>query len=129
MSIGRKVNRKGRSRGVERFVMLYHYLLRSPAWQHLTPVERCLLVELYSRFTGNNNGDIGLGCREAAMALGVSPNSASRAFRELAAKGFVEATSRGAFTRKNRFATTWRLTEFGVGDELPTKDFMRWQPS
>ena len=41
------------------------------------------------------------------------------------------AVTKGAFSLKKRHATEWRLTEFpcDLTHALPTKDFMRWQPS
>jgi DNA-binding transcriptional MocR family regulator len=69
--------------------------------------------------------------REAAAELRISPATASRALKSLQHNGFIVAETRGAFSLKKRHATEWRLTEFpcDVTHALPTKDFMRWQPS
>ena len=44
--------------------------------------------------------------------------------------GFLVLMKKGAFSLKHRHATEWRLTEFpcDVTHDLPTKDFMRWNP-
>jgi hypothetical protein len=46
----------------------------------------------------------------------------------LAERGFIRFTQPGAFTYKKRHASEWELTAWSVGEELPTKNFMRWQP-
>ena len=124
----RRQNATGRSSAVARHVRLYHWLLDSPAWKSLPPVERALYIELCQRFNGMNNGRIGLSVRNAGEALGVSKNSASRAFKTLVDHGFIEVTRKGHFDRKLRHASEWRLTEHpcDVTGELATKAFMRW---
>ena len=54
----------------ERFVALRHWMLKSPAWRSLSPVERSLYVELAARYNGQNNGRIHYSVRDAAGALG-----------------------------------------------------------
>jgi hypothetical protein len=124
----RRQNATGRSRGDVRHVRLYHWLLDSPAWKSLKPVERALYIELAQRFNGSNNGHIGLSVRDAGDALRISKNTAARAFMTLQKRGFVEVVRRGHFDRKQRHASEWRLTEHpcDVTGELATKAFMRW---
>ena len=117
----------GRSRS-KRFVLLEHPLLNSAAWLSLKCEPRALYVELRRRFNGANNGKISLAVREAAKLLHIAKDTATKAFRELEAKGFIRANQRGDFNWKERHATTWILTEENFGDSLPTKEFMRWQP-
>ena len=64
--------------------------------------------------------------RELASRLGVSRQVATKALAQLADRGFIVMTERGAFTRKIRHATGWRLTEFGYNGRSATKEFMRW---
>jgi len=45
--------------------------MKTVAWQALTPNERCIYLEIKKRFNGSNNGEIGLGVREAADAIQV----------------------------------------------------------
>jgi hypothetical protein len=117
----------GMSRG-DRFVMLQHWLLRSAAWQSLSPVARCLLIEVWQCHNGQNNGRISFSVREAAKRLRISKDTAAKAFGELETKGFLKARQRGSFTYKQRHATEWILTAECLNDELPSKDFMRWSP-
>jgi DNA-binding HxlR family transcriptional regulator len=118
----------GRRKGEARHVRLYHWLLDCPAWQSLSPAARCAYLELKFIYNGGNNGRIGLSARRLGACIHVSKNTAARALRELQEKGFIERVTAGAFHRKVRHATEWRLTEekCDVSGALPTKAFMRW---
>lgn len=124
---GRKVNATGRNE-TERFVKLDHWMLESASYAALRPVARALLVELARRFNGVNNGQIGLGEREAAERLGMTDRKAvRRAMAELQDAGFIVKTRAGGFNMKargDRRATEWRLTWLPCGDERSTREFM-----
>ena len=121
-------DQKGRSVKSARHVRLYHWLLTSQAWRHLSPLARALYVEVCQRNNGTNNGQISFGVREAAEALGVSKNMPSKLFGELQEKGFLAKTMASSFTLKTKTATEWRLTAEPCGGETATKDFMQWKP-
>lgn len=125
-----KHNPTGRNKNAPRHVRLHLWVLDSLAYRSLSLAGRCLLVELYAFYNGNNNGDLFLSCRLAAARLGISKSSTSLAFRELTAKGFIKPKQRGAFSLKvkPKLSTTWVLTEFPYLDKLPTKEFMKSQP-
>ena len=112
-----------------RFVALEFYLLNSPAWKALCPGECRLYIEIKRRYNTYNNGDIGLGVREAAAEIGVNKDTVSKWFRGLQRKGFIQVSTRGTFDhRKNRKATTWILTEYPLeGQVRGTKEFMNWK--
>jgi hypothetical protein len=126
MEMARKSSR--RSDGQGRFVRLFHWMLQSPAWQSLSPVQRALYLELAQRYTGFNNGRIGLSARDAAEALGSSKSTVARAFAALVERGFIEQQKRGHFDRKSRHASEWRLTieNCDVTGALASKAFMKW---
>lgn len=113
------------------FVMVPLWLVKTLAWQHLDPPARALYLELRQRFNGHNNGMIGLGCREAAKAINVGPDTASRAFRKLSELGFIEATSKGGFSQNGRRATEWLLTELPDSrtGHHAKKPFASWKPA
>lgn len=117
----------GRSAKQERYVRHWYWQLNSEAWKALSMTARCLEMELKALFNGANNGEIFLSVREAAKRLGVSPNTAAKAFRELEEKCFIIAKQRGHFDWKQRHATSWILTEFEYNGKAATKDFMRWK--
>lgn len=123
-----KPDAKGRRVASLGHVRLYHWMMRSKAWQHLSLPGRALLVELYSLYNGINNGEIPLAVREAARRLGIGKNTATKLFHDLQELGFIRPNQRGNFDWKKRHATTWVLTEFEFAGQLATKDFMRWPP-
>ena len=103
-------------------------MMDSPAWQSLSLGARCLLLEVWNRHTGENNGAISMSIREAATLLGAGKNSTDRWFHELEHKGFLIARRRGAFTLKTRTATAWELTMEPCDGRAASKEFMRWRP-
>jgi hypothetical protein len=131
-----KANAKGRSRGA--FVMVQHSLLNSPAWLDLSGVGVKLLLHLMKLSEGNNGwghgkgepGDLYLGERAAAQAIGVSRNTVSRAFAELIDHGFLRIVKAGHFQVKVRLATAWRLTfqPYPRSHQGPTNEWRDWQP-
>jgi hypothetical protein len=116
-----------------RHVRLYHYITGCAAWHDLNAVARAIYIEIAKRYAGvgSNNGRIPYSVREAAKELKIGPATASRALATLVDHGFIVPVTRGAFSRKIRHATEWRLTEFPcdvTNAAVATKDFMRWGP-
>jgi len=122
-----KVLANGRSVSFERHVRLHYWLLESAAYRSLSVGARSLLVELYALYNGGNNGLLFLSSRSAGERLRCSKSQAHRWLGELQDRGFIRSQQRGSFTLKARHATTWVLTEFGFGGQLPAKDFMKWR--
>jgi len=87
-----------------------------------------VLVELYAHYDGGNNGRLFLSVREAARRTNISKSTAATAFAALVQRGFIRPNVKGAFSLKQRHATSWILTEFAHGGHIATKDFMPWQP-
>ena len=125
----RRHNHKGRST-TERFVSLPHHMLRCAAWRSLSPVARCIFLELAAIYNGGNNGFIALSTRDAAKHVRCSKDTAARALVELTDKGFIVCCSRGHFDRKSPHASEYRLTLHSCNrtSEKASKAFMRWQP-
>jgi hypothetical protein len=101
-----------RMRGIEgrskrKFLRLFTNVKRSKAYHGLSRWARCLLFELLDRYTGINNGMIGLGVREAQYELGCSHGSVCKAMRELDDAGLARPTKVGSYLGKK--ATEWRL--------------------
>jgi hypothetical protein len=112
------------------FVMLPHYVMDSAAFRSLKSGPRALLLEIIRRHNGVNNGQIGLGAREAAKALSLADkDTANGYFHMLEDCGLIRAVSRGGFNMKDpasRRASEWALTWEKVGDQSATKDFIAW---
>jgi len=117
----------------QRFVQLFHWMLRGEAWRDLDPVARSIYIELTFRYNGSNNGRIGYSARQAAQDLKISKDTAARGLRSLEEHGFVVVEKRGAFHCKIRHASEYRLTIYdndiatNFADKLATKECMRWQ--
>jgi hypothetical protein len=123
MSVVKKRRYKG---GGRRFIQLYHNVKRSLAYHDLSVYARCALFELLERYTGINNGMIGLGCRELAEELNCSRDTAARALRELDDSGLVQPLTAGVWRGKK--ATEWRLTFFRC-DKTGEVPILNWDPS
>ena len=120
-------------RSAASFIKLDHGLLKTEAWQHLSPDATKVLLDLWSRHNGINNASIGYAQRAAheclCLAYGrqVSRRRATAALQEIQAKGFATVTKDSAFTLKSKLAREWRLTAEKAGDERPTRDFKHWK--
>lgn len=120
---------KGRSVGRGRHVRLYHWMLDSVAWKNLSPGACALLIAVWKRYNGNNNGCIPFSVREAATEINVSKNIPSKLFQELIEKGFLKVVRNSNFDLKVRRSREWKLTAVECGDVPASKDFMHWRPA
>src|SRR5262245_14982003 len=111
--------------GGRRFIQLYTNVKRSQAYHDLDVYARAALFELLDRYTGINNGMIGLGCRELSEALKCSRDRAAKALRSVDDSGLAHPLTAG-FWRGKR-ATEWRLTFYRCDKtgELPKSN---WEP-
>ncbi len=114
-----------RKRG-DQHIRLHAWMTGSEAWRALSPTGCRILLDVWSRHNGVNNGAISYAARDAAE-VGISRSAASRALKEITALGFVECTRRSGFSVKNRAAAEWRLTMEPTADFPATKEFMRWR--
>ncbi len=126
-----RVDKRGRHKGVERYVALPLYLLRSRAWLGLSLAGRAAFVEALAFYRGDNNGYIMLPVRTLAERIGTSKDTVSRALVELEDKGFIECVFIGSFRRKDRKASEYRITLYQCDRDHSrgSKKFMQWQQS
>src|ERR1700730_9912738 len=126
------MSRKKLKRGVGgssptvRYVGLTHWLLNSQAWKSMPEAACKLLIDVWKRHNGANNGEISYACREAEK-IGISRPKAARMFDTLIERGFLVMVRESSFDRK-KIARTWRITAEPSGDKPATKDFMSWRP-
>lgn len=76
----------------EHWTKMLRHTMETPAWRALSTNAQALYPWLKLEWHGkdnNNNGKIRLSVRQAADRLGVSINTAMKAFHELQAKGFL----------------------------------------
>jgi hypothetical protein len=128
MSKSRRTN--GHSNKEARHVRIYHWIMHTLAGKSLSANATAIYIEMASRYAGINNGQIPYSVRDAAKRLRIGTTTAAGAIKMLQDRGFIVAVTEGAFSRKNRHATEWRLTEFhcNVTNALASKEFARWSP-
>ena len=122
-----KPNSKGRNK--PKYVGLSHSMIDSLAFQSLSPKAIALLVYMFRRYNGFNNGDISFSCREAANLLYISKDTANKAFQELTEKGFIRIDKDSSFFMKKAKAIHWEITCWPLkSGTAPTNDWCAWKP-
>lgn len=130
MAKGRGADATGRSKKDARHMRLYRSFMETPAWRSLAKQARAVLIELYALYNGDNNGELFLSCREAASRCNINKDTASKAFRELEAKGFIQRRAKRPENWTLGLARCWILTEFPFprSGVKPTRDYLNWVP-
>lgn len=121
---------KAQLRKDARHLRLYHSIMDSAAWRHLSPPAVKVLLELVRQDNGERNGALAFSARRAHELTGLSVRTCWRCLKELQDKGFIRCTQKGAFSRKVLHASLWRYTwqAWPEGKMGPTRDFEKWQP-
>jgi hypothetical protein len=96
----------------DRYFQLHHYMLRTDAWKALSAAARVVYIQIGFRYNGANNGKLAFSVRDAAGECNLDKATASRGFKELVDRGFIEETRHGGISKKTRLASEWRLTAF-----------------
>lgn len=122
-----KHNNKGRSNNT-RYVKIDHYIMKSKAWQALTPRDIMIWLILCYKYNGVNNGRIGLSIRDAASRGKMSQNSAGKSINKLISLGFIKKRREGSFAQKQPLASEFELTHVSYKDNSASKEFTRWKP-
>ncbi len=103
------------SRPTEHWTKMLRKTMEEPAWRALSSTAQALYPWLKLEWRGtnaNNNGNIGLSVRQAAARLGVTPDTASKAFHDLQAKGFLVLTKYGTLGSTGEAkAPTYEITD------------------
>jgi hypothetical protein len=125
-----KANKKGRTEN-EAFIRLHRGVTGGAAWRSLTCEARALLIAVWERHNGANNGEIGFSHRQAREALHVGSRKIVAAFAELQDKGFLVAHTKGAFTWKDGAgagkSTEWEITAEACKGKPPKHLYKSWQ--
>ena len=92
--------------------------MQYPAWRALSPKAQAFYPWLKMEWKGhkaNNNGKTSLGVRQAAKCMGVSNDTAAKAFHELQAKGLIVMTEHASLGVKGRGkCPKYEITEFDL---------------
>lgn len=106
---GRGVDPKGRSKTIP-FIKLHRGVTGSIAWRSLPTNARCVILEIWERHDGTNNGRIPMSVRELKTALGIGSDKVRDAINQAIDRGFLIRRQQGSFSVKNRSATEWEIT-------------------
>ena len=125
----RKTNAKGRNK-FESHIRLHRGILNSGAWKSLSCQATRLLIQIWARHNGGNNGKIPYSKREALTELHIGSQKAQKAFQELQDKGFLICRSKGSFDYKvsagEGRASEWEITEEPCDGHLAKKTYKKW---
>jgi hypothetical protein len=119
------MSRRRRVDSGERFICLHHWMLRSQAWRALSPNAKAVLLHLWQRHNGSNNGQIVYAVRDPEE-IGLSKDQAARALDELVDLGFLKIRRNSSFTLKTKEARVWEITAESLDGRPATKEFMSW---
>lgn len=127
-------HKKNEQRG-EHFAKMKRSVMESEAWRAISPTAQALYPWLLLEWKGpmaNNNGKIRLSVRSAGRRVGVSKETAARAFHDLQAKGFlVVATMAHLGTEGEARGTFYELTEIqrpGSSGNGGSHLYRKWRP-
>ena len=121
-----KANSKGRTT-FESHVRLHRGVTNSQAWRSLNCEARCVLLEIWARHNGQNNGAIPYSHREAREALHIGAGKVAAAFRQLQDRGFLILRTKVSFDFKARRATEWQITTEPCDDQPAKRLYKGWQ--
>ena len=94
-----KVRKKPYGSPLSKYARILLYVVNTDAWRALGTASHSLFILLSLEWKGpkyNNNGKITLSARQAAERMGVTRDTAAKAFRDLQAKGFIVVTKGGS---------------------------------
>lgn len=127
---------KRRQPSGEHWTKMLRHTMEEPAWRALSSTAQALYPWLKLEWRGadkNNNGRIRLSTRQAADRLGVRPDTAAEAFRDLQRKGFIVQTERACLGLEGAAkAPSYELTElrmpFAEKGQDGRKLYQEWMP-
>lgn len=123
-----------RNLGAEHWTKMIRHTMEEPAWTELSTTAQALYPWLKFEWRGagaNNNGNLRLSVRQAAARLGVWPDTAAEAFRDLQRKGFIVQTSAASLGVEGEAKSpTYEITELKMpGAEGDGRKLYReWKP-
>lgn len=125
-----KANKKGRTEN-EAFIRLPRGVTGCAAWRSLSCEATRLLLCIWARHNGVNNGQVGYSHREARDALHVGSRKVVAAFAELQDRGFLVAHTKGSFSWKNGAgagkSSEWEITAEACDGQPAKRLYRNWQ--
>ncbi len=108
------------------YIRRFEYMLASPAYRSLSTNARCLLEEFQRIYRPDRNGHLSISTKNAAKLLNISEPSASNAFYELAACGFIKLKNYALW--QERKAREFSLTFEPMNNREPTDEWKEFTP-
>ncbi len=124
-----QTNAKGRNK-YEAHIRIHRGITNSAAWKSLSCNATRLLIQIWSRHNGVNNGKISYSKREALRDLRIGSKKVREAFEELQQKGFLICRSKGRFDYKvtagEGRASEWEITDERCDNQPAKKSYKKW---
>ena len=115
-----------------KFTAVMLYVVDTDAWRALGTASHSLFLLLNLEWNGpnyNNNGKITLSVRQAAERMGVSRDTAARAFQDLQAKGFIIVTKGGSLgVEGHGRCPEYEITCIQMPHRDKSNSFLKWTP-
>ena len=112
------------------FFALQKHMMRSDAWKSLTPQEVAVFIRVAFRFKGDNNGELAISARDAALEARISKNTAYKALRSLCDKGLLKLITPGGYSTNGGKASEYAFTCFPLSKGKPaSREYQDWKPS
>ena len=112
---------KNRQDNRDHYTIMNRVLMQTDAWRSLSTTAQALYPWVRLEWKGpkaNNNGKISLSVRQAAERLGVTKDTAARAFQDLQAKGFLHVTETASLgVHGHGKCFKYEITEISLGTE------------
>lgn len=123
-----KVDKTGK-KAYEQYVKITRKMLHNPAFIAMSCTAKVLYLHIKMEAYGDRNGKVRLSIAAAAHVLGVSANTANKAFHELQAKGLAVLTSFGTLGLEGtRSSPTYGVTEYPLPNEVvPRMSYLNWR--
>src|SRR5210317_486024 len=121
---------KVKKRSGPQFIQLFHYMVKSDAWQDLSCHARTAYLEIAVKHNGYNNGDLSYTYKEASKIM--HRNTYAKALNELVTNGFIDVVRSGAINKQcNIFSLSPRWKRYGTKHFEEGKRFVHnpnWKP-
>ncbi|PAP94505.1 helix-turn-helix domain-containing protein [Mesorhizobium wenxiniae] len=127
---------KGKNPPGEHFTKIIRHTHEWPAWRALSSSAQAAYPWFKFEWRGtdkNNNGKLRLSVRQLAQRMGVRPDTAAEAIRELQRKGYLFQTESACLGVDGAAKSpAWELTELKLPGTDKTQDgrklYREWQP-
>ena len=111
------------------FFALQKHMMRSKAWRSLSAQEVAVFIRVAFRYKGDNNGELALSARDAALEAKVSKNTAAKALRSLCNKGLLKLITPGGYSTNGGKASEYALTCVPISNGKPaSREYQDWKP-